>query len=303
MSINNVLIGLAALLLALFGAGCGAGSSSESPTALQPSGSAATMDSLNLLLVLDLSDRLIEQPGQPEKDQAIIEGILAQFAARQKRQAYLRSEDRLRLLLARQPEVPSATSDSLSIDMSQKRMASPDGKRLMAWPKYKEEQAQFQAAVANAYGRALASPFTGADLYTMFCTELPQNFLDPARKNRIVVLTDGYLTFDRKYLAKRPACTYMRELDKLRREKERWLQRFERKQLALCPCEGARFPPGTKVMVLETAPKFQGQSVYEFAIVEHYWKTWFEAMGVPLAIYPQNDLVSDINSKVEAFLE
>lgn len=286
-----------ALLVAggLFLAACSTGSASEEGGA--PEG---RPEPLNVVVVLDLSNRLVKTPRQADKDQAIIQSVLNIFAERQKRQAYITSDDILRLTAAPQPDVETSTNDSLRIDMSVKK-ASIGNTSLIGLPKFKAERERFEGALAKLYRQALAAPFTGADFYTFFCTELPRNFSDPNRKTKVLVLTDGYLEFDRPYLTRRPKCTYMRELDKMRREKEKWKDRFDRKELALCPCTGQHFD-NTEVLFLETAPLYKGSSVYEFPMIEHYWKTWFDTMGLPATIEPHEAMVAGIEDKIRAFL-
>lgn len=285
---------LAAWALAV--SGCG-DTSGHGPGGIQ----AAGLEPLNVVIVLDLSNRLVKTPGQAEKDQAIIRSALDIFAERQRRQAYITSNDLLRLVVAPQPDVPTSTNDSLRVDMKEKR-AKAGNTTLMGLPKFKAERSRFERELARLYEQALANPFTGADLYTFFCTELPRNFSDPNRKTKVLVLTDGYLEFDRQYLSRRPDCTYMRELDKMRVDKDKWKSRFERKNLALCPCSGQQFS-NTEVLFLETAPLYKGASVYEFAMIEHYWKTWFDSMALPASIEPHDAMAANIEAKIREFLK
>ena len=259
------------------------------------------LDPLNIVLVLDLSNRLVKTPGQADKDQEIINAVLDVFEERQKRQAYITSKDILRIVIAPQPEVPTSTNDRLRIDMDFSKKNGQGTGEGIGRPKFVKNRGIFEKEVEAIYRQALANPFTGADLYTFFCTELLANFTDPGAPSKVIVLTDGYLEFDRQYLSKRPECTYMRELDKMRAEKDRWKARFDRKKLALCPCTGGNYN-GVEVMLLETAPLFKGTSVYEFPMIQHYWKTWFDSMGIDANIEPHDNQVAGIKDKIKAFL-
>ena len=287
---------LAAWVLAHYGCGGTPGASTQAGNP-----QAGKVEPINVVVVLDLSNRLVKTPGQADKDQAIIQSALKIFDERQKRQAYITSNDLLRLVVAPQPDVPTSANDSMRIDMGEKR-AKVGNKSLMGLPKFKAERERFERSLSRLYEQALAQPFTGADLYTFFCTELPRNFADPNRKTKVLVLTDGYLEFDRAYLSRRPDCTYMRELDKMRREKDNWKGRFDKKKLGLCPCPAQQFS-NTEVLFLETAPLFKGASVYEFPIIEHYWTTWFDSMALPASIEPYDAMVSGIEDKIRTFLQ
>lgn len=293
-----LILAIACDVLALFSS-CGGGESTGTGGKVEGQ---LKSEPLNIVLALDLSNRLAKTPGQAEKDQEIIQSILEVFEERQKRQAYIGSSDMLRVVVAPQPNVGTRTNDSLRIDLKIKKKKTADGKTLVGWPKYKQERETFNRAVKQLYEQALQDPFTGADLYTFFCTELPENFTAAQAKTKVIVLTDGYLEFDRKYLSSRPACSYMRELDKMRAEKQQWQKRFEKKKLALCPCQNQAFE-NTEVLMLETAPLFKGASVYEFPIIRHYWETWFDTMNLPAEVEPHDDMVAGIKSKVKAFLQ
>ncbi len=271
---------------------CGDGARQQAATSMEP---------INVVIVLDLSNRLVKTPGQAEKDKQAINAFLELFEAKQKRQAYIGSNDQLRIVIAPQPDVPTSTNDSLRIDMNDMKRPNRNMPSI-GRPRFVKERERFSRNVDRIYREALQNPFTGADLYTFFCTELRSNFGVTEGKTKVIVLTDGYLQFDRQYLAGRPECTYMRRLDRMREEKDDWKAYFESRELALCPCQNANFS-GMEVMMLETAPLFKGSSVYEFPMIEHYWMTWFNAMGVPAQIEPHDNMVSGIRDKAKAFLE
>lgn len=256
---------------------------------------------LNVVVLLDLSNRLITTEGQVEKDQAILSRILDIFELHQKKQAFITSKDRLSLLVASQPGVVAASNDSLAIDMEEMR-TNPSKQGRVGLQAFKEAKERFQYALGDLYSKALNSPYTGADIYSFFCNEFPTNFIRKGARNKLIVLTDGYLLFDAAYLSKRPECTYMRQLDKLRGAKANWQAYFEKQNLALCPCAGRAYPD-TEVLMLETAPLNRGTSVYEIPIVEYYWTQWFESMGVPALVYPREDIVANIKEKLEVFLQ
>lgn len=260
-------------------------------------------EQLNVIVLLDLSNRLINTAGQIDKDKAIIREILAAFERRLKGQAYITSSDKLSVLVAPQPNVPTGSNDDLAIDMAVLNTPNyGDKSATLGLPAFKKAKARFEAAMEGLYAEASSNPHTGADIYTFFCNDFKANFLKENAVNKVIILSDGYLLFDKAYLSQRPKCSYMRELDRLRKAKDEWLSVFERKKLELCPCSSQSFP-NTEVIMLETAPMLRAQSVFEFNIIEHYWKSWFQKMQVPVQVYPHDDLVSNIGGKVGAFLD
>ncbi len=248
-----------------------------------------------IIVVLDLSDRILEN-GQIEKDIAIIESILTIFEQNQKKQAFITSKDVLQVVIAKEPGVDIIANDQLRIDMNKKtdpQMASTPGLAL-----FKARKSAFRSSLEELYRQAQKKPNPGADIYSFFCTELPIKYMQ--EKTKVIVLTDGYLLFDSPYLKGRPRGSYMRELESLRNKQADWKAYFEKRRLELTPCD--RELDNVEVLMLETAPKNQGASVYEFDFIEHYWLTWFEAMGVQANIYPHEQKTGVIEDKVRAFL-
>jgi len=56
----------------------------------------------NYIILLDLSDRLIIQDNQPERDKELIKYIYTLFEERVRNQLYLRSRDEVRVVIAHQ---------------------------------------------------------------------------------------------------------------------------------------------------------------------------------------------------------
>lgn len=263
--------------------------------------SKAKLEAVNIVVLLDLSDRIITTAGQADKDRSIIKSILDKFEERQRRQIYITSNDRLRLLVAAQPGVNVSSNDDLVIDMVELRRRKEG--QAVGKEAFDAARKKFNSALSNLYEKALKSPHTGADIYTFFCSDYPVSIMstDPKIKNKLIVLTDGYLTFDPVHLSKRPKCSYMRNLTQLRAAKQEWESYFQKNNLALCPCD--RKFKNTEVLLLETAPLNKGASVYEYDIVAHYWKKWFDAMALAAQIFPHDGQVSNISNKVKTFLE
>lgn len=251
----------------------------------------------NIVIVLDLSNRL-KAKGQADKDKAIIKGILNVFEKRQKRQGFITSKDKIQIIIAPQPDVPAVTNDKLAIKMGK----SPQrNQKFVTYPEFAAKRQAFLDELNKVYKDAQQSAYTGADLYTFFCTTLPTQAADEKMANKVIVLTDGYLQFDKKYELKRSKCTYMRELEEMRKAKENWRKRFEERKLGLCACPASIRK--TEVLLLETAPKNKGINPYEFYMIQHYWTNWFGRMGVDSNIYMQNDKIDDITEVVGNFLD
>jgi|APTNR8051073442_1049403.scaffolds.fasta_scaffold03667_5 hypothetical protein len=255
----------------------------------------------NVLILLDLSDR-ITLDGQLDKDQEIIKAALDVFQDNQRKFGFINSKDMLRLAIAPEPGVTAIANNRLIIDMNTmvkgRNAAASKGK-----PAFDEIRQEFEAELASLYAKASENLNTGADIYTFFCTTLPVSFLGyPDKITKVIVLTDGYLYFNKAYQRKRPKGSFMIDTEIARQRKSDDPKGYyKKKKLALKACN--RSLDNVEVLFLEIAPKFQGESVNEFDIVSHYWSEWFSAMGVEAQMYPQNHQVSNIKGYIKNFLK
>lgn len=253
---------------------------------------------LNVILLLDLSDRLVKTSGQAEKDKTIILGIMENFEKRQKRMSYLTSKDILTVAVAAQPQVGTQSVNDMRIDMHTALGSSKE----IGYPLFKKRKEAFVKALDKLYSEALRSPFTGADIYTFLCTDYPQNYMLKSHRNKVIILTDGYLTFDGQFSAQRPKGTYMAGLDTMRKAKDKWKETFAKNNLKLKPCSNKSYVR-TELILVETAPLFKGTSVHEYDIVQHYWKTWLDESGLKNAWIEKHDALTDnIKAKITRFL-
>lgn len=255
---------------------------------------------LYVILLLDLSDRiLMEGFDQINKDQEIIKGIMDVFSQAQRKFAFLATKDVIEVVVAPESGVITGVNDKLRIDMRPKSANIKPGE--VGLPGFNKKKAVFYEELANLYDQASTQANPGADIYTFFCSNLPAQYLHPGTKTKVIVITDGYLLFDREVLKKRPAGTYMSRFKEMNAKGANWKKYFEDKKLALKPCSSEI--SSVEVLMLEVAPKNQGTSVYEYQIVEHYWKTWFDAMGVKATVYPHQQKIANIKEAVGVFLK
>ncbi len=270
-------------------------------TCVDPPGKNGTKSKppVRVILLLDLSDRiLMEGYDQINKDQEIIKGIMEVFTQEQKKFAFLATKDVIEVVVAPESGVIAGVNDKLRIDMQTRPTNAKPGQ--VGLPGFNKKKEVFFEELANLYDQASTQANPGADIYTFFCSNLQAQYLHPGTKTKVIVVTDGYLLFDREVLKKRPAGTYMKDLDKMNAKGDKWKEHFINKNLALKPCPSDI--SAAEVLMLEVAPKGQGVSVHGYEIVEHYWKTWFEAMGVKATVYPHQPKIANIKGAVGAFL-
>jgi hypothetical protein len=249
---------------------------------------------INVVVLLDLSDRL-KLSNQVAKDQEIIRNILNAFEQEQRKYGFMASKDKLSLSVAFQNSSKYNQYDlgnnRFMIDMLYKN-ANPMNK-----PVFDEKKRAFDSAVVELYQKAIKSPTDGADVWGFFCTGW-NNVYQADKKNKVIILTDGYLQFSRDITSKRPTGTYMTSFDKMRNQSD-WEKTFNRLKLTPCPASLSN----TEVLVLEVSPKNKSINTNEFQIISKFWKTWFDDMKTYSEVYETSDVSGFTNDKITNFIK
>jgi len=255
----------------------------------------------NTTILLDFSNRLLEK-NQKEKDLKAIKFILSEFEKNQKKYAFQISKDKLRVTLAYQKNSIAdvfSFGESLTIDMEEDNMNRP---------KFVAKKKVFLESLEKLYDNGLKSPMTGADIWTFFRDSSPTfiSHSDEEKyniKNKVIILSDGYLQFDQAISRNRPKGTYMRGKDlKILRQRSEWKEKFDRSNFGLTPHDNSTYE-NLSVLMLEIDPRNPAQSTNEFQIVKHYWEDWFTKMGIPCTVLKMVENLSNIESEINRFLE
>lgn len=272
--------------------GCGG---SESP----PVENVIPKEYNNVTILLDFSNRVLKE-NQAQKDKQIINLILSVFKDRQKLQFRYRSRERLKVAIAYQQNADNNMfnlGDKLAIDMFRKTA-----------PKFRETEEVFSTSVDELYQNANSkSAMTGADIWTFFRDNTNVFQMESNEKvimkNKVIIITDGYLQFDKNIYLKRPAGTQMR-FDHMRklRKSSNWKNRYETKNYALTPHDKSLYE-NLSVLMLEVDPKNPAQNTNEFQIVKHYWKDWFSKMDIPCKVLKTVDNISNLENEINQFLK
>jgi len=179
----------------------GSGASTTEPRSPTPStgaGPTARPVDLNIIVLLDLSDRISPalHPRQADRDKQIVRTLVDLFEARVRSRLFVASRDRLRIAIAKQEGSgyePSQFADAMSIDM---RAIFQHGR-----PAFDRHKARLLAAVDELYAAATQSTrYTGANI-PLFFRDHVRGYIEatePGRalRNVLFVLTDGYIALD-----------------------------------------------------------------------------------------------------------
>jgi hypothetical protein len=147
----------------------------------------------NYIVLLDLSDRLIVQDNQPERDKQIIKNLYALFEEKVKKELYIKSRDEIKIVIAPQRGgriQRDEFEDRLYVNME-------NIERVLRKPKEVERRNNFAANLDTLYRTAVFSrnpdDYHGADIWKYFYEDLKVDYVrDEATENYLFILTDGY---------------------------------------------------------------------------------------------------------------
>lgn len=199
----------------------------------------------NYIVLLDLSDRLIVQINQPERDKQIIRRIYELFEDRVRKNLYIKSKDEIKVVIA--PQLGSGVNRDVFEDRLYVNMDNIQN----VYRKLNEDQRRknFFANLDTLYREAVFSQDTddyyGADIWKYFYEDLAMDYSnEPLTENYLFIITDGY-----------PIVGTNR--NKLLQVKNTF--------------------PDLHIVLLEAAPRKKDM---EWDHVMEIWQEWFDGMGV-----------------------
>jgi hypothetical protein len=199
----------------------------------------------NYIILLDLSDRLIVQPEQAERDKEIVKAIYQMFEEQVKKDLYIKSRDEIKVVIA--PQKGSGLRTDIFEDELYVNMASI--KKVLRRPKEAERREKFNNALDDLYTKAVFSnvpeDYYGADIWKYFYEDLNADLSrDTLTKNYLIILTDGYPIVGK-------------DLSKLQPVKDKY--------------------PDLDIILMEVSPR---EKDMEWDHIMEMWKTWFDSMNI-----------------------
>ncbi len=220
----------------------------------------------NYIILLDLSDRLIVQDNQAERDKELIRHIYTLFEDRVRKNLYLRSRDEIRVVIAHQRGAGLRSElfeDSLYINME-------NIPGVLRRKKEGERRSIFFNNLDRLYDQAVFSDnpkdFYGADIWKYFYEDLKVDYVnDTLTQNFLFLFTDGYPIVGK-------------DLSKLQPVKENY--------------------PDLKILLIEAAPRDRDM---EWDRIIERWEEWFDSMKIGdyefvkrMALSKEKDMLREI---------
>lgn len=199
----------------------------------------------NYIILLDLSDRIIVQPEQPQRDKEIIKAIYQLFEQKVKKELYIRSRDEIKVVIA--PQKGSGLQTELYEEKLYVNMENIQN--VYRRPKEEERRNGFFTTLDELYKAAefsdIPEEYYGADIWKYFYEDLDGDYSnDTLTRNFLFILTDGYPIVGK-------------DLSKLQPVKKGY--------------------PDLHIVVMEASPRDKD---LEWDRIMDMWKTWFDSMNI-----------------------
>lgn len=222
----------------------------------------------NYIVLLDLSDRLIVQEKQAERDKEIIKELYKLYENRVKRNLYIKSRDEIKVVMA--PQKGSHLSREVFEDRLYVNMENI--KNVYRKPKERQRRDEFFANIDSLYKKAAFSDnpknYDGADIWKYFYEDLKIDYAkDTLTQNFLFILTDGYPVVGQTQV-------------KLQEVRDKY--------------------PDLHIILIEAAPREEDM---EWDRIISIWEDWFNKIGVEKYTLIKRGAISKEIEQIEEIVE
>lgn len=250
----------------------------------------------NYVVVLDLSDRIIQRPDQTEIDTTAIRAVFEKFEKSVQRNLTVKSSDKfcIRIIPQNKSSLPvSFFENSLSIDMG-KFNAADKLKKLEVF------KSEFSNQLKGLYQQAFLgnknSDFAGVDIWQYFNEQINSD-LDAGYNNMVLVLTDGYFDFEDKQhgLSDKQYSTTTNPLFSKMTGND-WKSKADSLDLGLIP---VKLNVPATWLVCGIQQKSENKDLLENEKLSYLWKKWLHASG---AIIVKEPIMNSSSEKIQGLI-
>ncbi len=250
----------------------------------------------NYVIVLDLSDRIIQKPDQVDIDTSAIRAVFEKFEKSIQKNTTVKSKDKfsIRIIPQKLSSLPgNSFENNLSIDLGKYNA----GEKLVKLNQFK---ANFSLQLGLLYKQALLgnknSDFAGVDIWQYFNDQINSD-LDSRYNNKVMVLTDGYFDFEDKahgINSNNQSTTSAPLLAKL--EEFNWKKEGDEKKLGIIPVK-LNIPANWLVCGIQ--PKANNRDLLEAEKLSYLWEKWLKESGGTIISTP---IINSSSEKVKSLI-
>ena len=245
----------------------------------------------NYVVILDLSDRLIQTPNQVNIDTSAIRAVFEKFEKSVRRNLVIKSKDKFSTRIIPQPtsSLPANTfENALSIDMSKYSAAV----KLKELNKFKENlSAQLALLYQQSFLGNKSKNFPGVDIWQYFNEQINTD-LESNCNNKVLILTDGYFDFEDKYRGLPNGKFSTTKSIMLKMKSPNWIDEAEKNGIGLTP---VKISIQSSWLVCGINSKNQ-KDIEEVKKLSYIWKKWLKSSGATLVLEP---IVNSSSEKIK----
>lgn len=256
---------------------------------------------VNYIVLLDLSDRLLLK-NQSQNDISLIETAFADFARTvREKNLIIYSKDKFRIVIARQKNIkydPAFFMNALYLDMN----AIPLEKRRDSLESFEQGldrklQELYRTALTD---KSRNEDFMGCDLWSYFNLNLETD-LDPAARNMLIIMTDGYFDFEnnpyvKSYGNRSTSTGFIAKL----RQRPNPVEEFNLGDYGLVRINKS-LPEDLSIGVFEISPK--SDLLDESELLQCIWRKWTFEMGITKSIFVLKESLPKSQGQLLGFVE
>lgn len=230
----------------------------------------------NYVVVLDLSDRIIQKPDQVDIDTNAIRAAFEKFEESVQKNLVVKSGDKfnIRIIPQKLSSLPGNTfENNLSIDLGKYNAAE----KLKHLNEYKRTFGnQLKLLYQQAYLGNKTSDFAGVDIWQYFNEQINSD-LDSRYNNKVLIITDGYFDFeDKKHGITNESFSTTTAPLLMKMNSPAWEKIADSSEIGLLP---VRLTSEAKWLVCGIQPKVGNKDLLESEKLSYLWKKWLLSSG------------------------
>lgn len=259
---------------------------------------------LNITILLDLSDRIepTKYPAKPEhyeRDIEIVNYFTKLFKAEMANKGAYKANGKIKVIFSPKPadDEINSIAENLNVDLS--KLKDNKAKKDI----YDNISQTFVDNLNTIYSKAIdTKTYPGSDIWRFFKNDVHDYTIDsdPAYRNILVILTDGYLYHkdSREIENNRSAYLLPKTVQSNGLRASNWREKFEKKDYGYISTRDDL--DDLEILVLEVSPSPDHKNDED--VIKAYLSKWFKEMNVSNFKIYNSDLPEYTKSRINSFI-
>ena len=261
-------------------------------------------EQLNLTVLLDLSDRVepTKHPASPEhadRDIEIVRYLTQLFKNNMEEKGAYRANDKMKVIFSPRPQDSEINSIASRLNVDLSKMANAQEKKQV----FDSIEETFTQNLRSIYDETIETKnYPGSDIWRFFKNDVVDYAVerDPAYRNVLIILTDGYLYHKDSRAVEGSRSAYMtpQRLSAQGLRSSNWREKFEEGNYGYIATRDDL--ENLDILVLEINPTASHKSDED--VLKAYLAKWFEEMKVNKFNLYNSDLPEYTKGRIDEFL-